>query len=205
MSCLIVRYKLGQLQKCRRFHTPSNLLPFGAVVDHPSLQKKCSPIHKRNSMSASTYVIVQRPYYVLFRATFRTGLRTKSTVLVRRNYDRTTITVRERLFGSYCSMLSPRITSHLHTYTWHYAEQLHCAYACMIVYGACVHHALYKWATSVLSNVFGASLSEPHTNGTSAACIVAIAGWHAPHLATTRKDTDMPATTVLSCAATRIH
>ena len=54
-------------------------------------------------VSYNTCVIVQRPYYVLFRATFRTGLRTKSTVLVRRNYDRTTITVRERLFGSYCS------------------------------------------------------------------------------------------------------
>ena len=99
----IVRYKLGQLHKCWRFHILSHLLPFGAVVDHPSLQKKCSPIHKRNSMSASTREVVQRPYYVLFRATFRTGLRTKSTVLVRRNYDRTTITIRERLFVSYCT------------------------------------------------------------------------------------------------------
>ena len=98
----IVCFKLGQLHKCWRFHIPSHLLPFGAVVDHPSLQKKCSPIHKRNSMSASTCEVVQRPYYVLFRATFCTGLRTKSTVLVRRNYDRTTTTVRERLFVSYC-------------------------------------------------------------------------------------------------------
>ena len=99
----IVRYKLRQLHKCWRFHIPSHLLPFGAVVDHPSLQKKCSPIHKRTSMSASTVRSCTRPYYVLFRATFRTGLRTKSTVLVRRNYDRTTITVRERLFVSYCT------------------------------------------------------------------------------------------------------
>ena len=98
----IVRYKLGQLHKCWRFHTPSHLQPFRAVVDHPSLQKKCSLIHKRNSISASTSEIVQCPYYVLFRATFRIGLHTKSTVLVRRNYDRTMITVRERLFGSYC-------------------------------------------------------------------------------------------------------
>ena len=101
----IARYKLGQLHKCWRFHTPSHLLPFRAVVDHPSLQKKSSPIHKRNSMSASTCEIVQRLYYVLFRATFRTGLRTKSKVLVRRNYDRTTITVRERIIGSYCIIL----------------------------------------------------------------------------------------------------
>ena len=35
------------------------------------------------------------------------------------------------------------------------------------------------------------------------ACIVAIAGRRAPHLATTSRDT--PAATVLSCAATRIH
>ena len=93
----IVRYKLGQLHKCWRFHIPSHLLPFGAVVDHPSLQKKCSQIHKRNSMSTSTCKIVQRPYYVLFCTTFRTGLRTKSTVLVCRNYDSTTITIWERL------------------------------------------------------------------------------------------------------------
>ena len=103
----MVRYKLRQLHKCWHFHTPSHLLPFGAVVDHPSLQKKCSPIHghKQNSMSASTCVIVQRPYYVLFRAMFCTGLHTKSTVLVRRNYDHTTIMVQECLFGSYCIWL----------------------------------------------------------------------------------------------------
>ena len=103
----VVRYKLRQLHKCWRFHIPSHLLPFGAVVDHPSLQKKCSPITSELRCQLARCEVVQRPYYVLFRATFRTGLRTKSTVLVRRNYDRTTITVRERLFVSYCIVLRP--------------------------------------------------------------------------------------------------
>ena len=82
-------------------------------MDHPSRQKKCSPIHKRDSMSVSTCEVVQRPYYVLFRATFRTGLHSKSTVLVRRNYDRTTIAVWERLFVSYCITYSSPLSLYL--------------------------------------------------------------------------------------------